>query len=82
MADKEERILCLKVDDKDFVYLPNAKNYKVPEGIYNVIIGGSMTRQEAIERIKKSLKSIQCWPDSFNDSIAEVALNALLGVEK
>ena len=38
-----------------------------------------MTRQEAIEKIKKSLKKIQCWSNSFNDSIAEAALNALLG---
>jgi hypothetical protein len=55
MADKEERILCLKVDDKDFVYLPNAKNYKVPEDIYKVIIGGSMTKQEAIEVMAKAI---------------------------
>lgn len=42
-----------------------------------------ITRQEAIEIIKKSLEQIQCWSDSFNDIIAETALNALLeGVEK
>lgn len=33
---------------------------------------------KAIEVIKKSLKQIQCWPDSFNDSMAEAVINALL----
>lgn len=47
MADKEERILCLKVDYKPFVYLPNPRDYKVPEDIYKIIIGGSMTKQIA-----------------------------------
>lgn len=54
MEDKEERILCLKVDYKPFVYLPNPRDYKVPEDIYKIIIGGSMTKQEAIEIMAKA----------------------------
>ena len=68
MADKEERIEVSTYD------LNNKEwNGDIPIDILKVY-----TRQEAIETIKKSLKKIQCWPDSFNDSIAETALNALL----
>ena len=88
MADKEERILCLKVDDKDFVYLPNAKNYKAPEGIYKVIIGGSISKQEAIEVMAKEIykkrwiesecKNKNTLGFSICKDYAELALNALL----
>lgn len=54
MADKEERILCLKVDYKPFVYLPNPRDYKVPDDIYKIIIGGSMTKQVAVEKMAKA----------------------------
>jgi hypothetical protein len=85
MANKEERIYIRKISVCD-----DARTKKLdwkecrcctrPNGHceYHSKSKDTIPYSKAIKRIKKSFKSIQCWPDSFNDSIAEVALNALL----
>jgi len=91
MTDKEERILidiiepglnCVYRMDNNPKGLSlckhNGEEEPVSEKDCKSCLEG-ITRQEAIGVIKKSLKQIQCWPDSFNDIIAEAALNALLG---
>lgn len=81
MADKEERIFIFTQQKACDICKKNLEEYDglTPDcGNCSGKEFPSITRQEAIEAIKKSLKKIQCWPNSFNDNIAVIALNAIL----
>lgn len=80
MADKEERIFICSKKKICQICKDECEEFDgiVPCGNCGYADFPSMTRQEAIDVIKQALEQI-CWPNSFNDIIAETALNALLG---
>lgn len=81
MAEKEERISVIVYEKDPCKNCPGNPMTDCQVCEKDLRYDGGMTRQEAIEKIKKHLKASTIKFSTTPDVVAEIALNALLEVQ-